>query len=152
MRKYKLGLISLILMLSSVQAFAQDALPTDAPTLSFTKVLIVLIILVGVVFIARALSPNPKKSASGVKTTPEIKTAPQVKTTPAAAPRVEAVKTVTEKTGLKGEELAAIGMALQLHFNNMHDVESEVITIDIPSAYYSPWAQKHLTMKRVVRK
>ena len=152
MRKYKLGLISLILMLSSAQAFAQETQNTETPTLSLSLVLIVIAVLVGLVFFARAFVPNPKKAAPDVKATPEIKTAPQVKTTPAAAPRVEAVKNVTEKTGLKGEELAAIGMALQLHLNNMHDVESEVITIDIPSAYYSPWAQKHLTMKRVVRK
>ena len=140
MRKYKLGLISLILILSSAQAFAQNTQPADAPTLNLTMILIVLMVLVAIVLIARYFSPNTKKKEN-----------PAVKTIPAATPKVEAVK-VTEKTGLKDEDLAAIGMALQLHLNNMHDVESEVITIDIPSAYYSPWAQKHLVMKRVVRK
>ncbi|MBO4488365.1 MAG: OadG family protein [Bacteroidales bacterium] len=52
---------------------------------------------------------------------------------------------------LTGEEAAAIAMALHLHFNSMHDEESEVITIDMPSAHYSPWAQKGLVMKRTPR-
>ena len=49
---------------------------------------------------------------------------------------------------LNGEEAAAIGVALHLHFGSMHDEESEVITINMPSKHYSPWAQKELTMKR----
>jgi len=52
---------------------------------------------------------------------------------------------------LTGEEAAAIATALHLHFNSMHDEESEVITINMPSAHYSPWAQKELTMKRTPR-
>jgi len=50
-----------------------------------------------------------------------------------------------------GEEIAAITAALHLHFNSMHDEESEVITIHMPSAHYSPWAQKELVMKRTPR-
>lgn len=55
---------------------------------------------------------------------------------------------------MTGEEAAAIATALHLHFNSMHDEESEVITINMPSKHYSPWAQKELTMKRtpVIRK
>ncbi len=49
---------------------------------------------------------------------------------------------------ITGEELAAISTALHLHFNSMHDEESEIITIDMPSAHYSPWAQKGLSMKK----
>ncbi len=52
---------------------------------------------------------------------------------------------------LTGEEAAAIAMALHLHFNSMHDEESEIITIHMPSAHYSPWAQKELVMKRAPR-
>lgn len=52
---------------------------------------------------------------------------------------------------LSGEEAAAIAAALHLHLNSMHDEESEIITIDMPSAYYSPWAQKDLTMKKTPR-
>lgn len=46
------------------------------------------------------------------------------------------------------EEAAAIAMALQLHFNSLHDEESEVLTIEMPSAHYSPWSQKGLMMRR----
>lgn len=46
------------------------------------------------------------------------------------------------------EEIAAIGTALHLHFGSMHDEESEIITINMPSAHYSPWAQKGLSMKK----
>lgn len=56
------------------------------------------------------------------------------------------------KEGLNGEELAAITMALHLHIGGLHDVESEIITIETPSAHYSPWAQKHLVVKTVQRK
>jgi len=50
------------------------------------------------------------------------------------------------------EDIAAITMALHLHLNSYRDEESEVITIDMPSAHYSPWALKSLVMKRVVRR
>ena len=51
-----------------------------------------------------------------------------------------------------GPTCAAIGTALHLHFGSMHDEESEVITINMPSKHYSPWAQKELTMKRNPRR
>jgi Na+-transporting methylmalonyl-CoA/oxaloacetate decarboxylase gamma subunit len=50
------------------------------------------------------------------------------------------------------EELAAMTMALHLYLNEYRDEESEIITIDMPSARYSPWAQKELVMKRVQRR
>ena len=70
----------------------------------------------------------------------------QASATPAAA--------VTTKSGddkddaADGPTCAAIGTALHLHFGSMHDEESEVITINMPSKHYSPWAQKELTMKK----
>jgi hypothetical protein len=51
-----------------------------------------------------------------------------------------------------GEELAAITMALHLYLNANRDEESEIITFDTTAPRYSPWAQKGLVMKRVVRK
>jgi len=48
-----------------------------------------------------------------------------------------------------GEKVAAITMALHLYLNANRDEESEVITIEMPPARYSPWAQKNLVMKRV---
>jgi len=50
------------------------------------------------------------------------------------------------------ETIAAISMALHLFFNSARDEESEVITINMPSAHYSPWALKSLVMKRVVKR
>jgi len=57
-----------------------------------------------------------------------------------------------KETKNNNEEIAAIGMALHLYLNSNRDEESEVITIDMPSAHYSPWALKSLVMKRVVRR
>jgi len=50
------------------------------------------------------------------------------------------------------EKLAAITMAMHYFLNEYRDEESEIVTIDMPSARYSPWAQKELVMKRVARK
>lgn len=61
----------------------------------------------------------------------------------AAAPKA---KFVAEE--FTGEELAAITMALHLHISGRHDEESEIVTIETPSAHYSPWSQKQLTFKR----
>lgn len=69
----------------------------------------------------------------------------------AAAAAAETKAAADEDGQLTGEEAAAIATALHLHFNSMHDEESEIITIDMPSAHYSPWAQKELTMKKTPR-
>jgi Na+-transporting methylmalonyl-CoA/oxaloacetate decarboxylase gamma subunit len=50
------------------------------------------------------------------------------------------------------EKLAAITMAMHYYLNSYRDEESEIITIDMPSARYSPWAQKGLVIKKVVRR
>jgi Na+-transporting methylmalonyl-CoA/oxaloacetate decarboxylase gamma subunit len=68
------------------------------------------------------------------------------------APETAISSTDQTDEDLTGEELAAIAAALRLHFGERHDVESEIITLDAPVATYSPWAQKHLTFKRVTRK
>ena len=79
-----------------------------------------------------------------------MKSKAQASATPAAAmaskPGEEHDDTVD------GPTCAAIGTALHLHFGSMHDEESEVITINMPSKHYSPWAQKELTMKRNPRR
>jgi len=41
-----------------------------------------------------------------------------------------------------GEENAAISAALYLYFNELHDEESNVITIKKVSRIYSPWSSK----------
>ena len=55
-----------------------------------------------------------------------------------------------EKTVLTesdGDINAAIAMALYLHFNEMHDQESNVITIQRVSKTYSPWSSKIYSMR-----
>jgi glutaconyl-CoA/methylmalonyl-CoA decarboxylase subunit delta len=47
-----------------------------------------------------------------------------------------------------GDEVqAAIAMALYLHFNEMHDEESNIITIQRVSKTYSPWSSKIYNMR-----
>lgn len=43
---------------------------------------------------------------------------------------------------VSGETNAAIAMALYLYFNEMHDEESNVITIKAVKRRYSPWSSK----------
>jgi hypothetical protein len=44
--------------------------------------------------------------------------------------------------GISGETNAAIGMAIYLYLNELHDHENMVITIDKVSKRYSPWSSK----------
>ena len=69
-----------------------------------------------------------------------------------SAAATSATDMAANEVGPTGEELAAITMALHMYLNSMHDEESEVITIDMPSKHYSPWSQKNLVMKRVERR
>jgi len=43
---------------------------------------------------------------------------------------------------IPGDVSAAISMALYLHFNEIHDEESDVITIKRISKQYTPWSSK----------
>ncbi len=43
---------------------------------------------------------------------------------------------------ISGEENAAIAMALYLFFNEIHDEESNIVTIKKISKSYSPWSSK----------
>ncbi len=47
-----------------------------------------------------------------------------------------------EDLNVVGEENAAISMALYLYFNELHDQESNIITIKKISKKYSPWSSK----------
>ena len=55
----------------------------------------------------------------------------------------------TVKTIQSGEVNAAIAMALYSYFNEIHDVESGVITIKRVSRNYSPWSSKLYNMKNL---
>ncbi len=43
---------------------------------------------------------------------------------------------------IHGEELAAIALALYRYRNDLHDIESSVITINKVARAYSPWSSK----------
>lgn len=47
-----------------------------------------------------------------------------------------------EDLHVKGDETAAIAMAIYMYFNEMHDEEPGVITINRIKKRYSPWSSK----------
>jgi len=47
------------------------------------------------------------------------------------------------------ENEAAIAMALYLYFNEMHDEESDIITVKRVSKTYSPWSSKLYSMRNL---
>jgi Na+-transporting methylmalonyl-CoA/oxaloacetate decarboxylase gamma subunit len=55
---------------------------------------------------------------------------------------VKAGKKVEEIVDVSANEIAAISMALHLFINEMHDEESNVITIKRIERRYSPWNSK----------
>ena len=61
--------------------------------------------------------------------------------------RKEGKAELAELPVITGEETAAISMALYL-YNELHDEESNVITIKRVSAAYSPWSAKSQTVSR----
>lgn len=100
------------------------------------RLLIVLnIILISIIllwFIIRILIPLIRKFLAGRK---------EERTT------AETVTTETVETGLDME--AAIATALYLYFNEMHDEESDVITVKRVSKTYSPWSSKLYSMRNL---
>lgn len=55
----------------------------------------------------------------------------------------------TTKTMMSGEVNAAIAMALYYYLDELHDVESGVITIKRVSRNYSPWSSKLYNMNNL---
>lgn len=49
---------------------------------------------------------------------------------------------IPDNEHVSGEEIAAISIALHLHFAALHDEESGVLTIKKVSRAYSPWSSK----------
>lgn len=52
---------------------------------------------------------------------------------------------------ISGEVNAAISMALYMYFNELHDEESNVITIRKVARTYSPWSSKIYNMRNLTR-
>mgnify|MGYP006281595723 CR=1 FL=1 len=57
----------------------------------------------------------------------------------------------SEKKPLTGEVNAAIATALYLYFDEIHDYESNIITIRKVSRSYSPWNSKLYNMRNLER-
>jgi glutaconyl-CoA/methylmalonyl-CoA decarboxylase subunit delta len=57
----------------------------------------------------------------------------------------------TTDPGITGELSAAIGMAVYMYLNEMHDQESGVITIKKISKRYSPWSSKIYGLRQIPR-
>lgn len=51
---------------------------------------------------------------------------------------------------IPGDHSAAIAMALYM-YNELHDEESNILTIDRVSRVYSPWSSKYYNMRKPVR-
>ncbi len=66
------------------------------------------------------------------------------KTSPCCAPNAagDVECTCDDEEGISGETIAAIALAMRLHQADMHDRESEVITINSVARAYSPWSSK----------
>ncbi len=57
-----------------------------------------------------------------------------------------------DELSLSGEINAAIGMALYLHFEEVHDFENTVLTIKKVQKTYSPWSSKIYGLREYPRK
>jgi glutaconyl-CoA/methylmalonyl-CoA decarboxylase subunit delta len=53
------------------------------------------------------------------------------------------------KSGTGNDNEAAIAMSLYLYFNEMHDEESDIITVKRVSKTYSPWSSKLYSMRNL---
>lgn len=56
--------------------------------------------------------------------------------------KIETANLMDEGKPMSGDENAAIAMAIHLFLNEMHDEESNVITIKRTERRYSPWSSK----------
>lgn len=62
---------------------------------------------------------------------------------------IEPAEGLSVKTIHSGEVNAAIAMAIYSYLNELHDVESGVMTIKRVSRHYSPWSSKLYSMKNL---
>ncbi len=57
-----------------------------------------------------------------------------------------------EEQDISGDTMAAISMALHLHFTELHDIENTIITIKKVQRPYSPWSSKIYGLRHYPRK
>ena len=59
---------------------------------------------------------------------------------------------IKNEGAIVGAEIAAIGMALKMYQDEMHDIESHVLTINRVAKAYSPWSSKIYGLSQPLRK
>lgn len=67
------------------------------------------------------------------------------------AKKKEEKKEVAVSYNTQDEIIAAIGLALHLHFSELHDKESAVLTINKVARTYSPWSSKIYGLRQFPR-
>jgi len=93
---------------------------------------IILLSIVLLYFIFNVIVPRIKKSGSDMK---------ERKAFEIEAGRLSEIR--------NSDTEAAIAMALYMYFNEMHDEESDVITVKRVSKTYSPWSSKLYSMRNL---
>ena len=93
---------------------------------------IILLSIVLLYFIFRVIVPSMKKYGSDLKKRKALDAEP------------------VGPSGIRESDTeAAIAMALYMYFNEMHDEESDVITVKRVSKTYSPWSSKLYSMRNL---
>lgn len=67
------------------------------------------------------------------------------------AKKKEEKKEIAVSYNTQDEIIAAIGLALHLHFSELHDKESAVLTINKVARTYSPWSSKIYGLRQFPR-
>lgn len=111
-----------------------DTITADQRLVTFLILLnIILITVIVIYFISRILIPWISKRVENIKQESEIKS------------------DQPETSDLQADDAdkAAIAAALYLYFNEMHDEESDIITVKRVSKTYSPWSSKLYSMRNL---
>lgn len=111
-------------MTSLIMLAADLAAEAGGYTISIVSIVVVFVALGILVFIFMSI---PKILTWNVKTKLKKSGAPASETT---------------HINVQGDVNAAIAMALHLYFNELHDEESNIITIKNATKQYSPWSSK----------
>lgn len=113
--------------------FMRNLMPDEAISV---KVLIwlniILLLIIILYYFFRILLPRIKKYKSEIREKRKMEK--------------ESLKKATNK---ETDSEVAIAMALYLYFNEMHDEESDIITVKRVSKTYSPWSSKLYSMRNL---
>lgn len=104
-------------------------------------VFVILVALVGIInLFSKIVAPKVK-----VPRKPKI-----AKKTTAEEPEIDEADDYQE-THLSADYSAAIALALHLYYSDVHDVESQIITIKTVQRRYSPWSSKIYGINNLVK-